>query len=506
LNIDAAITLIKHFEGCHLEAYHFPGEKWLTIGYGVTQYPDGRAVRAGDRLTQQEADELLIATVKRKQREIEATAPAVKNFNERVYNAVLSFWYNAKTSVLEPSTTLKHLKAGDAAQSLLWISKWCNGDIGPLLGLQRRRMCEFKYACVGEIDYYLLPGGAVDEARLRREYEIREQLLKKLKSSVTVSNFSTGSAELSDSQSKQLVSSTTVALLETRQPTIFKSRPIQHIKLPEDEKVKLGRGMRFPVRAYKEESNHYKCTFDGGTTLVNGRNTLFAYAPHVKLIPVRDSPQALATGMTAIAPAVPKSTDSLPQKAIAWMRQQGMLVLPQNIIYFRNTEPDTFKPLPPRVNRWNCSRCIVTDEGKIVLCHWATTLPGLKWMKRLMNKKGTFILRDRVQFKAWEIGTHRRPGHTALIQTKGPVEGWRDANLDAKHDYIGTFDKGWFGINQHHGYGSSNIGGNSAGCQVGKNVSSHEKFMSVCKQDRNLRENNFPTIVLVGEWLWKQTA
>ena len=47
------INLIKKFEGCSLSAYKCPGGIW-TIGWGHTS-----AVKQGDRITQEKADELL---------------------------------------------------------------------------------------------------------------------------------------------------------------------------------------------------------------------------------------------------------------------------------------------------------------------------------------------------------------------------------------------------------------------------------------------------------------
>jgi len=51
-------ALIKEFEGCQLKAYKCPAGIW-TIGYGNTQYEDGRPVREGDTITQERAEKLL---------------------------------------------------------------------------------------------------------------------------------------------------------------------------------------------------------------------------------------------------------------------------------------------------------------------------------------------------------------------------------------------------------------------------------------------------------------
>jgi GH24 family phage-related lysozyme (muramidase) len=56
------IELIKTFEGCRLVAYPDPhtGAEPITIGWGSTRDLQNRPFRLGDRITQQQADELLI--------------------------------------------------------------------------------------------------------------------------------------------------------------------------------------------------------------------------------------------------------------------------------------------------------------------------------------------------------------------------------------------------------------------------------------------------------------
>ena len=52
------LWLIKKYEGCKLEAYKCPAGVW-TIGWGTTFYPDGSRVKKGDKITQQQADNIL---------------------------------------------------------------------------------------------------------------------------------------------------------------------------------------------------------------------------------------------------------------------------------------------------------------------------------------------------------------------------------------------------------------------------------------------------------------
>jgi len=55
------LYLIKKHEECRLTAYPDPatGGKPFTIGWGTTFYPDGSRVKKGDKITQQQADNLL---------------------------------------------------------------------------------------------------------------------------------------------------------------------------------------------------------------------------------------------------------------------------------------------------------------------------------------------------------------------------------------------------------------------------------------------------------------
>jgi len=58
-----ALPLIKEFEGCRLKVYPDPasGDELFTIGWGCTSYGDDRRVQAGDAISQEQADTLLVA-------------------------------------------------------------------------------------------------------------------------------------------------------------------------------------------------------------------------------------------------------------------------------------------------------------------------------------------------------------------------------------------------------------------------------------------------------------
>lgn len=90
------VDLIKIFEGCRLEAYPDPktGAEPITIGWGSTRDRNGRPFRLGDRITQQEADELLMAQITRTYLPPQARIPGWSAMNDNQRGTILSFAYN----------------------------------------------------------------------------------------------------------------------------------------------------------------------------------------------------------------------------------------------------------------------------------------------------------------------------------------------------------------------------------------------------------------------------
>jgi hypothetical protein len=87
-----------------------------------------------------------------------------------------------------------------------------------------------------------------------------------------------------------------------------------------------------------------------------------------------------------------------------------------------------------------------------------------------------------------------------LVQQGDKVAVYRDNNKDFSREGD-PLDRGFFGINQHHGSNAprDNIGGHSAGCLVGRMVAGHEEFMRLITQDRRYKDNptfRFSTTIL----------
>ena len=138
----AGIDLMHEFEGCSLTAYLCPANKW-TIGYGNTYYENGKPVQQGDKITQQEADDLfgLIA---------EDFAKRLRNLlrviiNENQFSALVSFAYNVGIANLNKSTLLKKVNANPIDPTITnEFLKWNKGGGKVLAGLTRRRNAEAK--------------------------------------------------------------------------------------------------------------------------------------------------------------------------------------------------------------------------------------------------------------------------------------------------------------------------------------------------------------------------
>jgi len=90
------VDLIKEFEGCHLKAYYDPltGGLPITIGWGSTRRKDGTRFMIGNKITQEEADDLLYFQLRREFLPSLQKIPHWNEMNENQQGALLSFAYN----------------------------------------------------------------------------------------------------------------------------------------------------------------------------------------------------------------------------------------------------------------------------------------------------------------------------------------------------------------------------------------------------------------------------
>ena len=131
---EKGLELIKHFEGCELEAYKCAAGVW-TIGYGHI-----KTAEEGKVITQEEADALLGEEIVEYEDYVKA---AVKvELNQDQFDALVSWTFNLGTGNLNASTMLKVVNAGDFEGVPAQIKRWNKAGGKVLEGLIRRREAE----------------------------------------------------------------------------------------------------------------------------------------------------------------------------------------------------------------------------------------------------------------------------------------------------------------------------------------------------------------------------
>lgn len=127
-----AYRMIKDFEILKLEAYRCPAGV-LTIGYGHT-----KNVKAGDKITVQEADELLDDDVAECEHGIESLR--LPNLTQNQYDALVSFVFNLGIGNLGMSTLRKKIALNPDDKTIkAEFMRWVHADGKVLPGLIRRR-------------------------------------------------------------------------------------------------------------------------------------------------------------------------------------------------------------------------------------------------------------------------------------------------------------------------------------------------------------------------------
>lgn len=113
-----------------------------TIGWGTTEPIHGIRPHEGMRITQQQADSLLLDHLKSYEQTVKTSVTYPIHQNQ--FDALVSFTYNCGKGALKTSTLLKKLNQGDihgAAQEFL---RWNKAGGQVLAGLTRRRTAEME--------------------------------------------------------------------------------------------------------------------------------------------------------------------------------------------------------------------------------------------------------------------------------------------------------------------------------------------------------------------------
>ena len=128
------LNLIKHFEGCELQAYKCPAGVW-TIGYGHI-----KGVSEGMTITQEEAEQMLKDEMAEYEGYVNKLVTVELNQNQ--FDAMVSWVYNLGGGNLSASTLLKVLNAGDYDGVPAQMMRWNKAGGKVLEGLTRRRQAE----------------------------------------------------------------------------------------------------------------------------------------------------------------------------------------------------------------------------------------------------------------------------------------------------------------------------------------------------------------------------
>lgn len=146
-----AVPLIQKWESFRSKPYRDAGGIW-TIGYGTTQYPDGRSVNQDDaEIDESFARIMLVSKACRLREQLERCVTRVPSFHQAA--ALISLAYNIGIGIrdgvkgdLADSTLLEKFNAGDikaAADHFLdWVYIHKNGKPVKLDGLVNRRKDE----------------------------------------------------------------------------------------------------------------------------------------------------------------------------------------------------------------------------------------------------------------------------------------------------------------------------------------------------------------------------
>lgn len=143
----AGVELIKQFEGLHLTAYPDPlsGGRPYTVGWGSTRRKDGSPFYLGQRISRQEADDLLVYQLETEFLPALERIPVWPELNDNQRGALLSFAYNLGAgfygaSGFETISRVLRNRQWDKIESALLLYR--NPGTNVEEGLRRRRQAE----------------------------------------------------------------------------------------------------------------------------------------------------------------------------------------------------------------------------------------------------------------------------------------------------------------------------------------------------------------------------
>jgi lysozyme len=152
--VELALPMVRYFEGFSPTAYLDPlsGGEPITIGYGTTQFPCGRPVRLGDRVTRAEAESYLRWYSDRCEQVQRSRIPTWNQMTPNQQAALIGFAFNLGNSWFGShgfATLTRHVRDanwGEVPETLLLYR-----NPGSIVeeGLRRRRAAEGEMFATG---------------------------------------------------------------------------------------------------------------------------------------------------------------------------------------------------------------------------------------------------------------------------------------------------------------------------------------------------------------------
>lgn len=130
------INIIKKYEGLRLDKYQDATGKW-TIGYGHLILPNELFAK---RLTQEEANSLLMCDLKKTEEGIRRYVTS--HLNQNQFDALVSFTFNLGVNNLKGSTLLRLINQGLFVEAAVQFLRWNKAGGQVLKGLTLRRQAE----------------------------------------------------------------------------------------------------------------------------------------------------------------------------------------------------------------------------------------------------------------------------------------------------------------------------------------------------------------------------
>jgi GH24 family phage-related lysozyme (muramidase) len=132
----AGLELVKSFEGLRLNAYQDSVGVW-TIGYGST-----KGVKRGQRITEEEAEELLREDLSTAEAGVEAAL--AEDVTDNQFAACVSLAFNVGVGAFRKSSIVKFINSGDPLLAADRFLLYDRAGGKKLAGLTRRRKAERK--------------------------------------------------------------------------------------------------------------------------------------------------------------------------------------------------------------------------------------------------------------------------------------------------------------------------------------------------------------------------